>query len=122
MGNTKFDPATLRSELAQYTGTEQWYRHGLNRHMLYTDGVKHFAERAGCYWFLDIVATELFRLQRQNPFLVIALEVGDGTADIVVDDGDGRAIYRRHIEYTDAPVGTWRFYLIDNVLLLPSEY
>lgn len=122
MGSTKIDSVQLRHELAQFTGTEKWYRHGINRHMLYTEGVQYFCERAGCYWFLDIVATEHFRLQRLHPFLAIALEAGDSKANIFVDDGDGKPIYRRHIEYTDCPDGTWRFYLTDNVMLLPSEY
>ena len=90
--------------------------------MLYTDGVQYFCEKAGCYWFLDIVATELFRLQRQHPFMVITLAADDGEADIFAEDGDGGAIYKRHINFTDAPDGTWRFYLIDNIVLLPSEY
>ncbi len=31
-------------------------------------------------------------------------------------------LFARHIHFTDAPDGLWRFYLTDNVLLLPSEY
>ncbi len=119
---SKIESRTLRQELGQFTGTETWYRHPLNRNLLYTEGVQFFAERAGCYWFLDIAATELFRLQRTEPFLVITLAVDDGEADIVVDDGDGSAVFRRHIHFTDAPSGDWRFYLTDNVVLLPSEY
>ena len=63
--------ARLRADLSAFIGTEQWHRHALNRHMLVTDGVKYFAETAGCYWFLDIVATEVFRLQATHPFLLI---------------------------------------------------
>jgi hypothetical protein len=119
---SKIESSTLRQELAQFTGTETWYRHPLNRYLLYTEGVQFFAEKAGCYWLLDIVATELFRLQVAEPFLHVKLIVDDGEADIVVDDGDGSAVFRRHIQFTDAPPGDWRFYLTDNVVLLPSEY
>jgi len=114
--------ALLRADLTAFIGTEQWHRHALNRHMLVTDGVKYFAETAGCYWFLDIVATEVMALQTQHPFLAILLDVRESEADIHVTDGDGRKLHRRHIHFTDAPAGHWRFYLTDNVLLLPSEY
>jgi len=39
---TKLTPA----DLAHFTGTGEWYRHGLNRRMLYTDGVQYLAEKA----------------------------------------------------------------------------
>lgn len=114
--------ARLRADLTAFIGTETWHRHALNRQMLLTDGVVYFAETAGCYWFLDIVATEVMALQTQHPFLDILLDVHEGEADIHVSDGDGLKLHRRHIHFTDAPDGPWRFYLTDNVLLLPSEY
>ena len=114
--------ARLRADLTAFIGTEQWHRHALNRHMLVTDGVKFFAETAGCYWFLDIVSTEVMPLQATHPFLAILLDVHESEADIHVTDGDGLNLHRRHIHFTDAPEGLWRFYLTDNVLLLPSEY
>ena len=90
--------------------------------MLLTDGVRYFAETAGGWWFLDIVATEVMRFHQLKPFLVMVLDVCDGDADIHVEDGTGLRLWHRHIQFTDAPHGHWRFYLADNVLLLPSEY
>ena len=92
------------------------------RQMLLTDGVKYFAETAGCWWFLDIVATEVMRFHQLKPFLVVVLDVCEGVADIDVEDGNGAMLWHRHIHFTDAPDGRWRFYLADNVMLLPSEY
>ena len=124
MGNTRIEPAQLRAELQQFTGTEKWYRHWINRRMLFTDGVKFFAENAGggAFWFLDVIATEIFRLQAKEPFLVVVLDVEDNHAEITADDGDGNVVYTRRIDYTDAPEGAWRFYLCDNVVMVPSEY
>lgn len=112
------------ADLHQFTGTETWFRHSLNRKMLYTEGVQFFAEKAGhgAYWFLDIVATELMMLHKEEPFLAITLASKDGKATITADDGNDRVLYTREIEYTDCPPGDWKFYLVDNVLLLPSEY
>ncbi len=44
------------SDLAQFTGSENWYRHGVNRNVLYTDGAQHVAEHGGAYWLLDEIA------------------------------------------------------------------
>ena len=45
-----------------------------------------------------------------------------GKADIHVKDGKDLRLWHRHIHFTDAPDGLWRFYLADNVMLLPGEY
>jgi len=39
-----------------FTGSENWYCHGINRSMLYTDGAQYLAEKGGAYWLLDIIA------------------------------------------------------------------
>lgn len=113
----------LYHALNNFTGTEQWHRHGLVRSFLYTDGVAFFAENAGggAYWLLDILATEVLPLQKQYPFIAVEFAVGD-TNVITATDGDENIIYSRTIDYTDCPHGLWKFYLIDNILLLPSEY
>lgn len=122
MQTTEDFSARLRADLGAFIGTEKWHRHGINKHLLLTDGVVYFADTAGAWWFLDIIATEVMMLQAKHPFLALLLDVREGEADIHVTDGDGLRLYRRHIHFTDAPTGQWRFYLTDNVVLLPSEY
>lgn len=122
MQTTKNLSARLREDLIAFIGTETWHRHPLNRSMLLTDGVVYFADQAGAWWLLDIAATEIFQMQASQAFLVIDLDVASDKANIRVSDGDDNQIYRRHIHITDAPAGTWRFFLTDNVMLLPSEY
>lgn len=123
MQNKQDVSANLKAELSCYTGTENWYRHVLRKDFLYTDGVQYFANAGdGCYWFLDIIATEIWPIQKTEPFLVIELEVQGSKADIRVTDGNGNSLWHRKIAWTDAPEGLWRFYLTDNVCLLPSEY
>ena len=57
------NPADLLTpeDLRQFTGTDNWYKHWMGK-ILYTDGVKHFAEMAGAFWFIDVVGSPL----RQN--------------------------------------------------------
>lgn len=126
MTTTKITAQDLTNELSIFTGTEHWYRHPFGKGCTYTDGVKHFAEAAGAYWFLDIVFTELVPLMRAEGFLVITMTVANGQASIVATDGNGddgeHVKWQRQISYTDCPPGKWQFFFVDDVLLLPSEY
>lgn len=119
------DAQELEHSLRMFTGTEEWFRYPLNRNMLFTDGVKFFADNAGggAYWFLDIVATEHMPLQMAGEeFMVIKLKVEGSKATITTEDGNDRVLTQRRIDYTDCPEGEWTFYLVDGTLLLPSEY
>jgi len=122
--STETAPADLAADLKMFQGTDTWFRHPLCHNFLYTDGVKFFAEHCGngAYWFLDIIATEVAELQETEEFLSIHLIVENDKALISVSDGNGRDLYEKAIDYTDAPVGTWKFFLTNNVMLLPSEY
>ena len=51
-----------QSDLDQFTGSENWYRHGINRKVLFTDGAKYVADQAGAYWLIDEIAFALASL------------------------------------------------------------
>ena len=116
----------LSSSLAQCRGSELWYRHNINRKLLYTDGVKLFANEAGdqgAYWFIDLIAFKYFSLLQKSAFLHIKLNVShDNKASISIDDGNDNVLAAAKIKFTDVQEGEWRFYLTDNTLLLPTEY
>lgn len=42
-----------KADLAQFTGSERWFRHAIDRKVLYTEGAQHVAEAGGAYWLLD---------------------------------------------------------------------
>ena len=125
----------LKSELAHFSGTENYYRHVLpmcNEKLTLTDGVKYWAEKVGGYWFLDIVLTEImpyindpennegdYHLQS---FACVELDVIDGEADIRFGDGSGETHVWEHIDFTNCPAGTWSFWIEGGVMLLPSEH
>ena len=84
-----------KAELRQFTGSEQWYRHGLVRTVLFTDGAKYVADQGGAYWLLDEIALA----QRGNSrvaaeeFQVWKLTVKpDRTATLTCDDGNGNVV------------------------------
>lgn len=114
-----------KSDLTQFTGTEQYYRHGINRKVLLTDGAKYVADSAGAYWLLDEIAL----VQPQNKrvaaegFQVWKLVVRpDRTATLTCDDGNDTIVYTKEIRYTDFPLDESIFYFANNVIHLPSEY
>ena len=113
---------TLRNELRHFTGSEQFYRPMINRNAMYTEGVQHFAEKAGAYWLLDILFTQPEIVRQGVEFAAITLEVKDDTAVLTVTDGNKHTVYTRSIKYTNCPEGTWKFFMADLVLMLCSEY
>ena len=113
------------ADLAQFTGTEKWYRHSITRNILYTEGAQHVAEDGGAYWLLDEIA--LIQPYDQNvsaeEFQVWTLKVRpDQTATLACDDGNGNVVFSKEIPFTDFPLETIKLYFANNVIHLPSEY
>ena len=108
----------MQTDLTGFTGTENYYQHWLKRGV-YTDGVKYLAEKAGAYWLLDAI----FSYHRSEPFQIWTLKVNDSHATLEMREDTGAPIkVRQEIEFTDFPLKEVKLYLIDGVLLLPSEY
>ena len=109
--------------LGQFTGTENYFKSNMFvPKMLHTDGVEYFCKEGGAYWFLDKVALEYSKMQEVHPFMSIKLVVKNDEADIFVEDGNGDALFKQFIPFTDCPEGEYNFFLTDNVLMLTSEY
>lgn len=116
------DRRQLVTELAEFCGTSQWYQHHLVKDMTYTDGVKYFADRTGSFWLIDVVATEFFPLLTEQPFLSLIVKANGNSCEFVATDGNDNRITARNYSFSTMPTGEWKFYLTDDVLLLPSEY
>ena len=117
--------AKFKAELGQFTGTEHYYFNPLYLEMHYTDGVKYLAETAGAYWVLDIIGTEFFPKQQSgewDSFVVIKLTIAMNAMVIQVQDGNHNDYLHKNIPFTDFPEGEWALWLVDGILLLPSEY
>ena len=93
-----------KSDLAQFTGSESWYRHGINRTVLYTDGAQHVAEHGGAYWLLDEIAIvqPYNKAVAAEEFQVWKLAVRpDYTATLTYNDGNSNIVFAKEIEHTD---------------------
>ncbi|RIK32483.1 MAG: hypothetical protein DCC56_01360 [Anaerolineae bacterium] len=137
----------LEHELACFSGTEQWYRHGgFWRHeILLTDGVMHLAENGGrnggtAFWLMDAIASyQGEKVLARHPFQVWKLIVTEGDdqtrcAKLVCTNGNNeKPIVEQEIEYTDFLLDTVQMYAsvepVDEtgkkkrvIILLPGEY
>lgn len=110
--------------LSQFTGTEQWYQHGLNRKLTFTDGVKYLADNAGAYWLVDeiAIANMLNRKVQAEEFQVWILEAKNSHGKLRCEDGNGDIVYRKSIPFTDFPLPEVRVWMSGGVMMLPSEY
>ena len=104
--------------LEQFTGSENHYRHFFGG--VYTDGVKYVADEARAYWLLNAI----FSYRHEEPFQIWELKVTkEHTATLTMCEDSGLPEkVRQDFDVTDFPEPGIKFYLIDGILLLPSEY
>ncbi len=137
----------LEHELAYFSGTEKWYRHGgFWRHeILLTDGAMHLAEKGGrngstAFWLMDAIASyQGEKVLARHPFQVwklIVTETEDQSrcARLACTNGNNeKPIVEQQIEYTDFLLDEIQLYAsvepVDEtgkkkrvIILLPSEY
>ena len=120
------DKKLSEADLRQFTGSEHWYRHGLARSILYTDGAKYVADQGGAYWLLDeialaqrgekAVAAEAFQVWK------LTVNAADRTAVLTCEDGNDHAVFKKPIPFTDFPADEITLWFANNTIYLPSEH
>jgi hypothetical protein len=119
----------IEQELRNFTGTENYHRYsGLFKTLILTDGAKYLAEKAGAFWFMDIIGLILPEIHAEG-FAICKIKKTGDSALFTADDGNGNIIYRRNISFTDAPFDFKVFVQPTvvggapyTVVMLPSEY
>ena len=110
--------------LAQFTGTGVYYR--ISRKHLLTDGSRYLAEQGACFWMMDAIASHLCEIGTADWFVLVRVQVTEGTAVMIYEDGNDREHARQEIPYTDFPLDSITLYACwdqENwVIMLPSEY
>lgn len=107
--------------LGQFYGTVNYYRVWLGA--LATDGAKYIMDNGYSWLVTDAISVikTVPNLKKQD-FLVIELKLlGDGTAKMVISDGNDNTLYEQKYEWTDAKREV-KLYFADNVIFLSSEY
>jgi hypothetical protein len=133
--------SNLETELAQFTGTENYHRSSaFAKNIYHTDGIQYLAENAKAFWLIDAIVSHQFTKRvNQEPFQVWTLDVDERKHATLLatdggngglDDGLPDHIARQFIEYTDFPLPYIKLYLesgsLDGehpckILMLPNE-
>lgn len=125
MATTKLSYEDFTANLEQFIGSERFYRLGLTP-IISTEGIKYFADTCECYWLLDLITINLFKLHQQLGYLFIDIDVNKRhTVHITVRQDKGMPVVfeKKQRDVCEViPVGSYRFYLMNNTLLLPSEW
>ena len=111
----------IKDGLSQCIGTEKYhYNSFVGKRIVYTDGCKFLFEAAEAYWLFTAIAS----YHRKEPFQLWELKVNeDKSATLTMkEDSEQPNIVEQHIVFTDFPLQEIKLYLIDGILLLPSEY
>jgi hypothetical protein len=126
------DLLQIRETLAQFSGSEQWYKwSAIFRRDLLTDGAHFVAEECAAYWLMDAIASwQCDRKVRAEEFQVWHLDCVQDKPDhwlLWADDGNDNQIARQEIEFSDFPLDGIRLYAVRNELggvtiMVPGEY
>lgn len=118
----------LKHELSQFIGTSKWtpYRILGRTIFRYTDGIEYLIEKADAKWLVDLIASyqvekRIFGIYFQIWTLTVDLNKKSGVL-IMRQDTNAPVEIKEEIQYTDFPLDEIKIYLIDSIMLLPSEY
>ena len=87
------------SELDQFIGTQRYYR--MSSRVVLTDGTHYLAERVGCYWLMDVIASYLIEARIQDWFVLATLDVQQSEGLVRLEDGNGNCHVSQAIPHTD---------------------
>ena len=120
----RFSPSENANDLLLFTGTEQYYKNHSMPFMVYTDGVKHLFETRNAYWLGNQISANIKWCTplRNQPFMSCELITESSEAVLVFTDGNHNILLSEEIPYTDFPDKGVCIWIVDNVIMLPSEY
>lgn len=110
------------AEFFVFTGTSGYHLYLAGA--VLTDGVKHLADEYQCYWFLDQIAERRLGHPKES-FQVWSLKrtaSGSNAFKITATDGNHNVLETIDIPFSDFKAGEVDIWVVDDVMLLPSEY
>ena len=113
-------PEAIEKDLAQYHGTETWWKQDVLPGIVYTDGVKRMLALCKAYWLLLEIG---MNYTKKEEFQVwILTKHPNESALLSMGDGNGNCFFHKTIPFTDFPLKEIKLFLTDGVLMLPCEY
>lgn len=137
MTTTVLTTEKVEEIMSSSTGTEKYYRPFFFNTMVYTDGVRTFAEQCQAYWVIDLVNSYMKKIQNNHRrtgewMYFIQLKVKDSKASVRIYrevEEKKKTVVRQDIYYTDLPNVELKFYLqlaqeepAVFCMMTPSEY
>jgi hypothetical protein len=112
----------LKAKLSQFYGTQEYHHNGMT--LLYTDGVKALIEEAQCFWLISDISIVVKMKFKGIPFQVWNITVNPSHRGMVTmrEFSGAPVLYKHNYHFTDFPVGSFDLWVIDGVIILPSEY
>ena len=111
--------------LDQFTGSENFTPYAFAGHnYLLSEGTHYLAENGGAYWIVDQILLQqyLWKSNDIEPVQLWELSVfHDKTGYLRCSDGNDLELRLIPIEYVHFPFSV-TLWLVDNTLLLPTEY
>lgn len=112
------------SDLHAFIGSETLYQHPFSN-LKYTEGIQYLAQRAGAYWLIDLIGSYQANIHERTDdyfFQLWTIDVAGNRALVTCKADTHEPSYiSQMIEYTDFPFTT-KMYVVDGVLMLPTEY
>lgn len=134
----------INSVMNSSTGSMTFYKREYGKNMDYTEGVMEVQKQLGMYWFVDMMYSLMPEVVfnhsiTEATFYMVKLYVNDdSTANLTItrehydeksDEYKDIIVAEQHIDYTDLPQCTMKFYLelanwepLVFRLLCPSEH
>lgn len=112
-------------DLAQFTGSQVFFRHPLSGGCVFTEGANYLAEAGSAFWLIDAIlcpqphVAELAHAEFQVWTLTVRT---DRSATLICTDGDDGELYSHPIPWTDFPLDTVTLWFANRTLYLPSEH
>lgn len=121
----------IESLLAHCHGSESYTKlGGLYPNFYLTDGVILMAENCEAFWLITD-SVPVFK-SKNEPFAKVELtKNADGSADVLITDGNNTELHSQHYEHTDFPLNKIELFIVLGsldgknehfIVMLPSEY
>lgn len=115
----------LSQKLDMFIGSMKFYPIAFTP-LVFTEGVNYFAKTCECYWLIDHLGYNLYKLHRKVGALFINLKVNKKhrVHIEVKEDSEKPILYKNKIHDVCEiiPIGEYTIWLINDTLLLPNEY
>jgi hypothetical protein len=115
----------LKENLKRFTGSTQVFQYTLGDYaILFTEGVKYVADEGHGWWLVDLILSYQFQplIYREKFQRWVLKKYSDDTWTINCTDGNGKVLASQHIQYSDFPLPEFTLWVVNETILLPSEY